>query len=169
MLGVKGNGEGGTTQTEKHLTLSGFALSHSQEVHRHFVHCIHTQWGVSATKDFQHCPYTPAHLHQVISEVHLPWFVWIPPGQIKLPPPPLALQSRAHFHSLIPLPHRRLRVSTHTSTGRGYPVSSSMALFFTTMPRWTWQLQERLKSPKLYRLGRQQKGNSYFKIQITPI
>lgn len=40
----------------------------------------------SICHNFHHCPCTPPCRHQVISEVHLPWFAWIPPGQIKSPP-----------------------------------------------------------------------------------
>lgn len=130
MLGMEGNVERGTTQNAEYLTLSGFALSHSQEVHRHFVHCSvpTTQWGVSATEDFYLCPYTPPHLHEVTFEVHSPWFVWIPPGQTKSPLPFTGTTVRCTF-SVSFLWHWWILVSLHTTEGRGCPVSSSMVLF----------------------------------------
>lgn len=168
MLGMDRNVEGGTTQIAEFLTLCVCSQSlpgGSQTLCT--LLCSHIQWGAAATGDFHHCPYTPPHLHQVISQVHLP-LLFEPPGQIKSPPPPLAPQSRAHSPSLIPLTHGWILVSPHTPKGRGCQLPLPWSCSATTEASVSWQLQETLKSLRFYRLGRQQKGNSYSKIQITP-
>lgn len=161
-LSIKGvlhyAGHGQKPQTEEYLTLSGFALSHSQEVHRHFVLQFippseeYLPLRISITAH--------THLHTCMSDFSSAFTLvclntsWA--GKITSPSTDTTVtctfsQSHSSDTQINPgNPSHTYRERLPSFLLHGPVVSQQW-------PDKTWQLQERLKSLRFYRFGRQAK------------
>lgn len=172
MLGMEGNVEGGTTQIAKYLTQSSLGLL--SVASRRFTDALYPAVYPHPTRTICHWGFPSLPIHSTPASgdfssaftlvcLSISWadkFTSPSTGTKVTCTFSQSYSSDTQMNPGIPPHTYRERLPSFLLHG---PVLSQQ------WPDKTWQLQARLNPLRFYRLGRQQKGNSYFKIQITPI